>query len=291
MVGRLHLARSKTVGQCTQRKFTMIYKKLPHLSFNFKIRTLQALNHILLCVGLGYLFATSQWHWLAVSFGFYLLTLPLGTVCGLHRLLAHKSYKTTKFWERLLSIFSIFATIGSTVTWVALHRLHHGQAEKPKDPHSPYEGRDSPEQLKLTFRQAFKSWVGYWDVVNLPPRSVSDLIHDPFHAFIHRHYFTIIFVTCVLLALINPWLVIFVYAIPACASLHATSVISVIAHSHGYRTHQLYDKSTNSWIANIVTLGDGWHNNHHARPGKWTTKEQWWELDPCGWFISMIKKA
>lgn len=261
-----------------------------NFSFNFKVRSLQLFNHFLLVAGLVYAGVTDQWHLLWISLAAYMLFLPLGTVCGLHRLLSHKAYKTSKFWEYALSIFSIYGTIGSTITWVALHRLHHTTAEKPNDPHSPYIGRGKGETLKFDYWQAFKSWVGIWAVDNIPPRYVIDLIHSPFHSFIHRHYFKIIALTCVALALINPWLVIFAYAIPACLTLHATSVISVIAHIHGYKTHKINDESRNTWIGSLVTLGDGWHNNHHHNPGNWTTKEQWWEIDPCGWFISLIKR-
>jgi stearoyl-CoA desaturase (delta-9 desaturase) len=73
-------------------------------------------------------------------------------------------------------------------------------------------------------------------------------------------------------------------------SFHALSVITVVAHIHGYKTHKTTDESRNTWIGSLVTLGDGWHNNHHANPGNWTTKEKWWEIDPCGWFIKLIKK-
>lgn len=261
------------------------------LSFNFKIRSLQVFNHLLLLVGTVYIYQTGHWNLLWISLLVYFFTLPLGTVCGLHRLLAHKSYKTSKFWERFLSICSIYATVGSTITWVALHRLHHTTAEKPNDPHSPYIGREAGESLKFSYWQAFKSWVGIWKIINIPPRFAIDLIHDPFHTFIHRYYFQIIALTCILLALIDPWLIIFAYAIPACMSLHATSVISVIAHVHGYKTHKVSDESRNSWISSIVTLGDGWHNNHHANPGNWCTQEKWWELDPCGYLIKYIKKT
>jgi fatty-acid desaturase len=262
---------------------------LQSLSFNAKVRGLQAINHILLVVGLFYMISTSQWHSLWISLAVYILMLPIGTVCGLHRLLAHKSYKTSKFWERTFSICSIYATIGSTITWVALHRLHHTTAEKINDPHSPYIGRAPGEVLKFSFKQAFKSWIGVWKIANIPPRFAIDLIHDPFHSFIHKHYFKIILGTCVLLALVDPWLIVFAYSIPACLSLHATSVIIVIAHVHGYKTHKISDESRNSWISTIVTLGDGWHNNHHAHPGSWTTKEKWWEFDPCGFLIKHIK--
>ncbi len=263
---------------------------IPHMSFNFKIRSLQAFNHVLMAIGILYAFQTNSWNLLLLSLIVYFFTLPIGTVCGLHRLLAHKSYKTSKFWERVFSVCSIYATVGSTITWVALHRLHHTSSEKTLDPHSPYIGRAPGEKLQFSYYQAFKSWMGIWKIAHIPPRYAIDLIHDPFHAFIHKNYFAIIALTCAVLALIDPWLIVFAYAVPACLSLHATSVISVIAHIHGYKTHKISDESRNSWISSIVTLGDGWHNNHHAKPGNWTTKEQWWELDPCGFIIKLIKK-
>ena len=45
-----------------------------------------------------------------------------------------------------------------------------------------------------------------------------------------------------------------------------------------------------SWVANFVSLGDGWHNNHHGSPSAWYTGKRWWELDPMGWIIWVIKK-
>ena len=259
------------------------------MTFNTKVRSLQLINHVFLLLGCVYLVQTSAWHLLWITLAAYFIMLPLGTVCGLHRLLAHKSYKTTKFWEYLLSVFSVIATIGSTITWVALHRYHHTNAERPNDPHSPYVNLDDPKNKKFNLIKAFKSWVGLWKVNSIPPRYVIDLIHDPFHAFIHKNYFWLIFLYCAALFIVDPWLVIFAYCIPACLALHATSVIIVIAHIHGYRTHQISDKSTNTWIGSLITLGDGWHNNHHANPGNWTTQEKWWEVDPMAWVIKCIK--
>lgn len=265
---------------------------LSRITFNSKIRTLQLVNHIVMVVGLILANMHGQLDLLWLSLIFYILFIPGGTVIGLHRLLAHKSFKTSKFWERLLSVLSVYGTIGSTITWVALHRYHHTNAEKPNDPHSPYINRDKPGEWKFDYWQAFKSWIGLWgDIPPIPPRYVIDLVHDPFHNWLHRNYFKIIFTTVALLAIVNPWLVLFVYVIPACGTLHATSVISVIAHIHGYKPYKINDESRNTWIGSLITLGDGWHNTHHANPGKWYYHEQWWELDPCGEFIKLIKKA
>ena len=84
--------------------------------------------------------------------------------------------------------------------------------------------------------------------------------------------------------------VIFGYCVPASLCLHSSSAIIVIAHRHGYRTHACRDESRNSWIANLITLGEGWHNNHHARPWAWSNWEKWWEWDVPAMVIWAIKK-
>ena len=262
---------------------------LKNLNFNFKVRSLQAVNHVLFLVGLIYLAQHDDWSMLWLTFGMYVLMAPIGTGVCMHRLLSHRSFKTTKFWEYLFSIFGALASIGSTIAWVALHRLHHANAEKPKDPHSPYVNRSTPEKLKFNYWQAIKVWVGAWNVAYIHHKTVMDLVHEPFHNKLHKHYFKLIAAYCLILAAINPWLVVFAYAIPACLAMHATSAIIVIAHIHGYKTHKISDESRNSWICNIITMGDGWHNNHHARPGNWNSQEQWWEIDPYAWVIRLIK--
>ena len=159
----------------------MKFSIFPHLTLNFKVRSLQLINHILFIVGLIYAGVNDQLQLLWISFVVYILTAILGIACGMHRLLSHKSYKTSRFWEYFLSICSIYATVGSTISWVGLHRLHHVAAEKPNDPHSPYIGRGAGETLKFNYWQAFKTWVGIWGVDHISPRYVIDLIHDPLH--------------------------------------------------------------------------------------------------------------
>jgi stearoyl-CoA desaturase (delta-9 desaturase) len=86
-------------------------------------------------------------------------------------------------------------------------------------------------------------------------------------------------------------MVIYVFAIPACLCLHSTSAIIVIAHKHGYRSYpDVKDQSRNSWIANLITLGEGWHNTHHAKPYAWNNQERWWEFDIPAYIIRLIKK-
>jgi fatty-acid desaturase len=262
------------------------------LNFNFKVRTLQAINHIASVIGIIYAANTGHLSLLWYTLIMYIVMAPIGTGIGMHRLFSHKSYKTNRFWEFILGLCGSLASIGSPLAWVALHRYHHANTERPNDPHSPYVNRETNDKEKLKFNlwQAFKVWIGAWNVGYIHHRTVLDMLHDPMHNFMHKHYFKIIGAYVLLLVLINPWLVIFAYALPACLAMHATSVIIVVAHIHGYRTHDIYDNSRNSWISNLITMGDGWHNNHHANPGKWNSQEQWWEIDPYAWVIRLIKK-
>lgn len=248
------------------------------LTHNQTVRGLQIINHILLIAGLAYVVVAGQWSWLLISLYFYIVTGMLGVNIGYHRLLSHRSFQTYRPIEKLVSLIGVVTTIGSPMAWSAIHRQHHRAAETPNDPHSPY-------QLGK-----FNAWMGFWNYLPLSPKLVRDMRKDKFQKFLHTYYLELILFYCLVLFLINPWLVIFGYAIPACMCLHSTSAIIVIAHYHGYKTHEVNDESRNSWIAHLLSLGEGWHNNHHAKPYMWNQGEKWWELDPPSWVIRLIKK-
>jgi stearoyl-CoA desaturase (delta-9 desaturase) len=68
----------------------------------------------------------------------------------------------------------------------------------------------------------------------------------------------------------------------------AISALTVIGHTHGYTNYTINDSSKNSWLANILSLGEGWHNNHHAQPWNHRQGHRWWEIDPPAWVIENI---
>lgn len=254
------------------------------MNLNTKIRLLQAVNHILTVPAIGYAVFTQQYYLLGIAFIAWLILGPISSVITLHRLLTHRSFKTYPWLEKILSYISVISTIGPTISWVALHRQHHACSDREGDPHSPYiNGR-------FNIRQAVKVWIGYdWDIPNIPVAYVKDLMRSPTHRFIFNHYFKIIFIFSITLMLIDPVLWLFVYVVPASMTVHLIGVVNVLGHHHGYRSYDTKDRSTNSWIANIFSLGDGWHNNHHANGYRYYTGERWWEWDLMGLVIKLIK--
>lgn len=255
------------------------------MDLNTRVRLLQTFNHITTIPAVAYAIYTQQYYLFAIAFISWLIIGPISSVITLHRLLTHRSFKTYDWLETILSYVSVVSTLGPTISWVALHRQHHATSDKDGDPHSPYLNG------KFNVVQAIKVWLGYgWQIPNIPVAYVKDLMRSKTHKFIFKNYFKIIFLFSLILFLIDPVLWLFVYVVPASMTVHLIGVVNILGHSHGYRNHETADKSTNSWIANIVSLGDGWHNNHHARGFRYHSGEKWWEWDLMGRLICIIKK-
>ena len=248
------------------------------LNHNVLVRTLQILTHILALLGLYYCYVSDNWSLLVLSVLIYWFIGVFGINIGYHRLISHRSFETYKPIEYLLAFIGIITTIGSPLAWSALHRHHHGHAETENDVHSPY-------QLGWA-----RAWFGFWKIPHISPKLSKDLRKDKFYKFTHKYYFHLILLYVFMLSIIDPMYIIFVYAIPAVLVLHSTSAIIVIAHIHGYKSHEIDDESRNSWIASLITLGEGWHNNHHTNSKAWNNQEKWWEFDPPAWIIRLIKK-
>ena len=248
------------------------------MNHNVSVRAVQVLTHFGLLFGIYYCFINTSWIYMLYSVFVYWTIGVLGINVGYHRLISHRSFTTYKPVEYLLALIGIITTVGSPLAWTALHRHHHTHAETEKDPHSPY-------QIGW-----WRAWFGFWKIDRISPKMIKDIRKDTFYRLTHKYYFYIIGAYILILGLINPLLIIFAYAIPAVFVLHSTSAIIVIAHVHGYRNHDVSDQSRNSWIASLITLGEGWHNNHNANSNAWNNQERWWEIDPNAWIIRVIKK-
>jgi len=259
-------------------------QKVPDVDLNIKVRLLQTFNHIATIPAVVYALYTGSYYLFGIAFVAWLVVGPISSVITLHRLLTHRSFNTYPWLEKALSYISVASTVGPTISWVALHRQHHARSDRDGDPHTPYING------KFNLVQVIKVWLGYdWHIPNIPVTYVKDLMRSPTHKFIFNNYFKIIFAYSLILIVIDPMLWLFVYVVPASMTVHLIGVVNVFGHMHGYRTYNTTDKSTNSWIANLVSLGDGWHNNHHGRPGNWYAGEKWWEWDLMGRIIQLIK--
>jgi stearoyl-CoA desaturase (delta-9 desaturase) len=239
--------------------------------------------------------AVQAWH-LAVLAGMSLLTILAITV-GFHRLLTHRAFKTGPVLRAILTIAGCMAAQGPPLYWVGNHRLHHRYVERDGDPHSPWTDKG----------RALSGWNGFWhahvgwtlghDLVN----SIDycpDLLQDRVVRWVGRHYFM-----WVLLGLLLPgavgWALEGTLGAVAAGcfwggpvrlffTYHLTNANNSAAHIWGYQRYPTGDSSRNNWFLGIFTLGEGWHNNHHADASAAVFSRAWYEIDIGGAVILML---
>jgi stearoyl-CoA desaturase (delta-9 desaturase) len=211
------------------------------------------------------------------------ILFTLGVNGGFHKLFAHKQYKTGKFFEYFLLFFGSLATVGSSIVWVIGHKVHHRFVEHPeKDPYYPHDGN----WLKVVFRGAQP--VDYFPLLYARNIAYSDKVP---HLFVHNHYFKLLFSYVIILGLISPELIIWMWALPAAMFAVALHLfIGCLAHSvpikHGFREYNTEDMSINSHIFNLITFGESYHNTHHAKPNQLVNGK----YDILGNILSFISK-
>ena len=218
--------------------------------------------------------------WWIVSISVYFFLQLFGVGIGLHRYLAHKSFNTGKYKELFLFFTSCITGMGSPISWAGIHRLHHKYADTDKDPHCPH------HKGILYILSGF-----YNRKIVIPISLIKDLLKCSILVFLHRHYFKILFIWVTMLFIFGGVeTVIFVFCLPVVFIYWATSAGIVLNHTLGYRNFETDDKSVNSWLLSLYTLGDGWHNNHHKFPDRYSHRYKWWEWDLCALLIKLVFK-
>ena len=218
-----------------------------------------------------------HWYYWLISIVVYFVTGCFGMTMTYHRLLSHKSWNAPKWFERFGTLCGTYGLVGSSIGWVAIHREHHHHTDKENDPHSPkHKGFISVQ------------WLSMFEKPN--PKYAMHLIRDRFHATIHKYYLAIHITIAVVLAVINPMLLLCAYLTPAAILWNAGSFINTLTHMTGYRRYNTDDDSTNIWWLGYFMWGEGWHNNHHNQPNNAAFGEKWWEFDIGTVFIKLLEK-
>ena len=198
----------------------------------------------------------------------------LGIGMSYHRLLTHRSYRTTKFIEYFLTICGTLALEGGPIFWVATHRIHHQKSDQEGDPHTPREGAF----------WAHMGWIlmgeGLHHDASVLAKYAPDLSKDKFHVWLSNwHWLTNVVVGLALLAYGGIPYVLWGIFFRTTVGLHATWLVNSATHLWGRRRFQTRDDSTNNWWVALLTFGEGWHNNHHAHPTSARHGLAWYELD------------
>jgi stearoyl-CoA desaturase (Delta-9 desaturase) len=206
----------------------------------------------------------------------YALT-GLGITVGLHRLFTHRSFEASRGVQAVLAVLGSMAVEGFVIDWVADHRCHHAHSDVEGDPHSPHVGRAPGLRGRLAgLWHAHMGWIFRRGPVERRLSYAKDLCEDRLIQTIDRLY-----LLWVVLTLGIPFAIGYaVGGTPArgfetlvWAGLiriflvhHATWSVNSLCHTYGSRPYRARDESRNNWLLALPTLGEAWHNNHHAFP-------------------------
>ena len=222
--------------------------------------------------------------WIVCAFLYF--TRMFWVTGGYHRYFSHKSYKTSRWFQFVIAFMAQTSAQKGALWWAAHHRHHHRHSDQPEDPHS----------MKLYgFWYSHVGWIIGPDYKETDYKTIGDYAKYPELVWLNKNYLVPPIVLGIVVAMAgawvnggSPWLMFTHYGmstlligffLSTIILYHATFSINSIMHKFGKQRYESNDESKNSlWLA-LLTLGEGWHNNHHyyevsARQGFF-----WWEID------------
>jgi stearoyl-CoA desaturase (delta-9 desaturase) len=221
----------------------------------------------------------------AVAVAAFLYVLRMFALTGFyHRYFAHRTFKTSRGWQFVFAVLGTSAVQQGPLWWAAHHRIHHRSSDQPADVHSP---------RVWGFLWSHAGWFLSRTTVKTRSEMVPDLACFPELRFLNRfHVLVPIGLGLALyglgagLARVKPDLgtngaqmLVWGFSISTALLHHGSFTINSLSHLFGTQRYATGDSSRNNALLALITMGEGWHNNHHYYPGAVRQGFFWWELD------------
>ncbi len=216
----------------------------------------------------------------ALCLGLYAIRM-FGVTAGYHRYLAHRSFKTSRAFQFVLTWIGASSLQKGPLWWAAHHREHHRQSDTELDIHSP---------TQRGFWWAHVGWIISPRYDRTEIEKIRDFARYPELRWLDQwHLVPFVFTVCVPHFLLGglPALVWGGF-ISTVLLWHGTFAINSLAHDFGRRRNETTDTSRNSLVLALITGGEGWHNNHHHYPGSANQGFFWWEVDISYYLLRLL---
>jgi stearoyl-CoA desaturase (delta-9 desaturase) len=210
-----------------------------------------------------------------------------------HRYFSHKAFKTNRFWQFLFAVIGNAAVQRGPLWWAAHHRHHHRYTDLPDDVHSPKQHGFWWSHLGwLTSRGNFptrtkyiKEWARFPELrwMNRFDTVIPVLLAGSIYL-----WGVVLETYAPSLGTNGPQMLVWGFFISTVVLLHATLTINSLDHMIGTRRYNTNDTSRNNAVLAILTLGEGWHNNHHCYAVSARQGFRWWELDITYYLLLLL---
>ncbi|HEY1554150.1 MAG TPA: acyl-CoA desaturase [Kofleriaceae bacterium] len=224
--------------------------------------------HVLAAAGLAVL--GFSWLGLALCFALYVPRMFFVTA-AYHRYFSHRSYKTSRWFQAVLAFGAEMTGQKGVLWWAAHHRVHHKLSDERGDLHSVRQSG---------FWWAHVGWILARDLEGTDDVRIKDFAKYPELRWLDRYWFVPMLSAMALTYVLGGFFAL-VWGFALCQVLcwHGTFTINSLSHLWGRKRYATTDDSRNNPVLALITMGEGWHNNHHhyqvsARQGFY-----WWEID------------
>jgi len=211
--------------------------------------------------------------------GSYFLRM-FGVTGGYHRYFSHRSFKLNRFWQFCLAFLAQTSNQKGVLWWAAHHRDHHLNSDRKADLHSPvHEG----------FWWSHLGWILSDEYDTYDPQRIADFSRYPELRFLNKFHMLPFFVYGVAIYAVGGWgAFVWGFFVSTVFLYHGTFLINSLSHIWGTRRFPTPDESRNNFLLALVTLGEGWHNNHHYFMSSVRQGIRWWEVDVTFYILRML---
>ncbi len=219
---------------------------------------------------LGIFLVGFRWYYPVVAIALYFVRM-FGITAGFHRYFAHRSYKTNRAFQFVLALLGTLATQKGVLWWAAHHRDHHKYSDQPEDIHSP---------LQRGFWWSHAGWILCRKYDQTKFDRIRDFAKYPELRWLNKYHLVPPIALAVALFLIGSWpLLVWGFFFSTVLLWHGTFTINSLSHVFGSVRYQTTDTSKNNFLLALITMGEGWHNNHHYYMSTANQGWFWYEID------------
>lgn len=234
------------------------------------------------------------WSWTAVLVAGLLYVVRMFAITAFyHRYFSHRSFRTGRIRQFLFGFLGATSAQRGPLWWAAQHRHHHRHSDEDVDVHSPVQHGfwwshigwiTSPRNFPTDYRQV-RDFAKYPELVFL---NRFDLVAPLLLALGLLGFGSWLGAVAPSLGVSGPQMLVWGFFISTTALFHGTSAINSLAHQIGTRRFETEDDSRNSFLLSLITLGEGWHNNHHRFMSSARQGLRWWEFEPTWYGLKLL---
>jgi stearoyl-CoA desaturase (delta-9 desaturase) len=196
-----------------------------------------------------------------------------------HRYFSHRTYKTSRGFQFVLALLAMSSSQKGVLWWAAHHRHHHKFSDMAEDIHSPRQ------------RGFFYAHVGWlFDHTEATDYAkIKDFARYPELVFLNKFWWIPPTALGFALFVALGWSGLLIgFALSTVLLWHGTYTINSLTHLFGKRVYETTDDSRNSLILALITLGEGWHNNHHYYQASTRQGFHWWQIDITYYVLKLL---